>query len=142
MDSNGDTTAGVTVPNTKLARDATELVRESTSDLIYNHSRRVYWFASLQGRNRGLSFDPELLYIGAMFHDLGLNQQFRGSGHRFEAGPGLSPPGRGSSGRNYLVRYRWTDWMTDEPSPTAAATRFIDPARTSPAANSPSTAVS
>jgi hypothetical protein len=82
--SNGQTAAGVAVPDTKLARDATELVRESTSDLIYNHSRRVYWFGSLQGRNRDLSFDPELLYVGAMFHDLGLNEQFRGSDRRFE----------------------------------------------------------
>jgi hypothetical protein len=46
MYNNGQTTAGVTVPDTKLARDATELVRESTTDLIYNHSRRVYWFGS------------------------------------------------------------------------------------------------
>jgi hypothetical protein len=76
--------AGVTVPDTKLAREATELVRDATTDLVYNHSRRVFWFGSLQGRNRGLSFDPELLYIGAMFHDLGLNEQFRGSGQRFE----------------------------------------------------------
>jgi hypothetical protein len=77
-------TAGVTVPDTKLARDATELVRDSTTDLVYDHSRRVFWFGSLQGRNRGLSFDPELLYIGAMFHDLGLNEQFRHSSRRFE----------------------------------------------------------
>ena len=84
MSTNGQTAAGVTVPDTKLAREATELVRESTTDLVYHHSRRVFWFGSLQGRNRGLSFDPELLYIGAMFHDLGLNEQFRGSGRRFE----------------------------------------------------------
>ena len=84
MSTNGQTAAGVTVPDTKLAREATELVRESTTDLVYHHSRRVYWFGSLQGRNRGLSFDPELLYIGAMFHDLGLNDEFRGSGRRFE----------------------------------------------------------
>ncbi|MEW9533766.1 HD domain-containing protein [Microbispora sp. NPDC049125] len=77
-------TAGVTVPDTKLATEATELVRDTTSDLIYHHSRRVYWFGSLQGRNRGLSFDPELLYIGAMFHDLGLGEAHRGSGRRFE----------------------------------------------------------
>jgi len=80
----GQTAAGVAVPDTKLAREATELVRGATSDLIYHHSRRVYWWGSLQGRNRDLSFDPELLYIGAMFHDLGLNEQFRGSGRRFE----------------------------------------------------------
>jgi hypothetical protein len=84
MGTNGQAAAGVTVPDTKLARDATDLVRDTTTDLIYNHSRRVFWFGSLQGRNRGLSFDPELLYIGAMFHDLGLNEQFRGSGRRFE----------------------------------------------------------
>jgi hypothetical protein len=84
MDTSGQAAAGVTVPDTKLAREATELVRDSTTDLVYNHSRRVFWFGSLQGRNRGLSFDPELLYIGAMFHDLGLNEQFRSSGRRFE----------------------------------------------------------
>jgi hypothetical protein len=84
MSVSGQTAAGVAVPGTKLAREATELVRAATTDLIYHHSRRVYWWGSLQGRNRGLSFDPELLYIGAMFHDLGLNEQFRGSGRRFE----------------------------------------------------------
>ena len=72
------------IPDTTLARDATELVRDSTTDLVFHHSCRVYWFGSLQGRNRGLSFDPELLYIGAMFHDLGLGEPFRGSGRRFE----------------------------------------------------------
>ena len=76
--------AGVAVPDTKLAADATELVRDVTTDLVYDHSRRVFFFGSLEGRKRGLSFDPELLYIGAMFHDLGLNEQFRHSGRRFE----------------------------------------------------------
>jgi hypothetical protein len=76
--------AGVAVPDTKLAAAATELIRDTTNELIYNHSRRVYWFGSLQGRNRGLSFDPELLYIGAMFHDVGLGEPFRTDGRRFE----------------------------------------------------------
>jgi hypothetical protein len=84
MAVSGQAAAGVAVPDTQLAREATELVREATTDLIYHHSRRVYWWGSLQGRNSDLSFDPELLYIGAMFHDLGLNEQFRGSGRRFE----------------------------------------------------------
>ena len=84
MRADGQAAAGVIVPDTKVARDATELVRESATDLVYHHSRRVFFFGSLQGRNRGLSFDPELLYVGAMFHDLGLNEQFRSSGRRFE----------------------------------------------------------
>jgi len=84
MPANRNNAAGIAVPDTKLAREATDLVREATSDLIFHHSRRVYWWGNLQGRNRGLSFDPELLYLGALFHDLGLNREFRGSGRRFE----------------------------------------------------------
>ena len=84
MSVNGQSAAGVTVPDTKLAREATELIRDRTSDLVYNHSRRVFFWGSRQGRNRDLSYDPELLYVGAMFHDLGLNEEFRSSGHRFE----------------------------------------------------------
>jgi hypothetical protein len=84
MPVTGQTAAGVTVPDTKLVRESTDLVRAATTDLVYHHSRRVYFWAELQGRNRGLSYDPELLYLGAMFHDLGLSEQFRGSGRRFE----------------------------------------------------------
>ncbi|MFD7257854.1 HD domain-containing protein [Streptomyces sp. NPDC059874] len=84
MGARGNTAAGVTVPEGKLAAEATELVRDTTSELIYHHSRRVYWFGSLQGHRRGLAFDPELLYVGAMFHDLGLGERFRTSGRRFE----------------------------------------------------------
>ena len=84
MSANNQSAAGVTVPDTKLAREATELIRDRTSDLVFHHSRRVFWWGSLQGRNRGLSFDPELLYIGAMFHDIGLNEEFRHGDRRFE----------------------------------------------------------
>jgi HD domain-containing protein len=84
MTMSGESAAGVAVPDTALAAAATELVREAVPELIYDHSRRVYWFGNLQGRNRGLSFDPELLYIGAMFHDVGLGERFRGGRRRFE----------------------------------------------------------
>jgi HD domain len=79
-----NTAAGVSVPDTKLAREVTELIRDTTTELVYHHSRRVYLWGSVQGGNRDLSFDPELLYVGAMFHDVGLSPQFRGTGHRFE----------------------------------------------------------
>ena len=57
MSVNGQSAAGVTVPDTKLAREATELIRDRTSDLVYNHSRRVFFWGSRQGRNRDLSYD-------------------------------------------------------------------------------------
>lgn len=79
-----ETIAGITIPDTALVRDATELVREATSDLIYHHSRRVFLFGALQGQRRGLAPDLELLYVGAMFHDLGLTAQYGTNDHRFE----------------------------------------------------------
>jgi len=76
--------AGVMVPDSKLAREATELVRDTESLLLFNHSTRVYYFGSLAGKGRGLKFDPELLYIGAMFHDLGMTPEYRSKSDRFE----------------------------------------------------------
>jgi hypothetical protein len=74
----------VAVPDSRLARDATELIRSVESDLLYNHSLRVYSFGALQGNRLGLSYDPELLFIGAMFHDIGLVEGHRSTDDRFE----------------------------------------------------------
>ncbi|HTJ02427.1 MAG TPA: HD domain-containing protein [Methylovirgula sp.] len=75
---------GITIPDSKLARAATELVRDTESPLLFHHSSRVYYFGALAGKRRGLSFDPELLYIGAMFHDMGLTHQHSSAHERFE----------------------------------------------------------
>ena len=74
----------VAVPDSRLVREATELIRSVESDLLYNHSLRVYSFGALQGERRGLFYDPELLYIGAMFHDIGLVEGHRSAHDRFE----------------------------------------------------------
>ena len=74
----------VAAPDSTLARDATELIRSVESDLLYNHSRRVHAFGALQGERQGLHYDPELLYIGAMFHDIGLVDGHRSDRDRFE----------------------------------------------------------
>jgi HD domain len=76
--------AGITIPDSKLATEATELVRDTESDLLFDHSLRVYLFGSLQGRRLGLKYDPELLYIGAIFHDMGLTERYRSASERFE----------------------------------------------------------
>jgi hypothetical protein len=72
------------IPNSKLAREVTEIVRDTESGLLFNHSSRVYLFAALAGEHRGLKFDPELLYAGAMFHDMGLTKAHSSDGERFE----------------------------------------------------------
>lgn len=79
-----ETIAGITIPATQLVAEATELVRGATDELLFNHSRRVFLFGSLQGQRLGLSVDPELLYIGAMFHDLGLTSEHGSQDLRFE----------------------------------------------------------
>ncbi|MER7188426.1 HD domain-containing protein [Streptomyces hyaluromycini] len=76
--------AGVRIPDTALVREATEMVRDVATPLVFDHSRRVYLWGSLRGRALGLAFDPELLYVGAMFHDLGLTKSLRRTDQRFE----------------------------------------------------------
>jgi HD superfamily phosphodiesterase len=78
------TPSPVALPDSPLARDATELIRSVESDLLYHHSLRVYAFGALQGERQGLTYDPELLYIGAMFHDIGLVEGHRSAHDRFE----------------------------------------------------------
>ncbi|AHX13374.1 phosphohydrolase [Dyella jiangningensis] len=75
---------GIQIPDSLIARDATELVRDTESELLFLHSMRVYAWGALAGMRQGLNFDPELLYVGAMFHDLGLADRFHGSALRFE----------------------------------------------------------
>jgi hypothetical protein len=75
---------GVTVPDSKLAREVTELVRDTASALLFNHSCRVYHFAYLAGHRNGQIFDAELLYLGAMFHDMGLTARYSSPTERFE----------------------------------------------------------
>jgi hypothetical protein len=78
------TIQGVRIPDSKLAGEITELVRDTESPLLFQHSSRVYYFAALAGTHRGLSFDAELLYAGAMFHDLGLTPKHSSAQERFE----------------------------------------------------------
>lgn len=75
---------GVAVPDSKMASEATELVRDTASPLLFNHSSRVYYFGALAGQRRGLPYDAALLYVGAMFHDLGLTARHSSKTDRFE----------------------------------------------------------
>jgi hypothetical protein len=72
------------IPDSSLARAITEFVRDTETDLLFNHSSRVYHFGALAGLQRGLTFDRELLYAGAMFHDVGLMPSHSSAHERFE----------------------------------------------------------
>jgi HD domain len=75
---------GIHIPDTKFAREITEVVRDTESPLLFHHSSRVYYWGALAGKRRGLKFDPELLYAGAMFHDMGLTRRHSSPDERFE----------------------------------------------------------
>lgn len=76
--------AGIRIPDSALVLEATDFIRDAEDDLLFHHSRRVFLFGALQGLRRGLQPDLELLYVAAMFHDLGLTERYGTSSLRFE----------------------------------------------------------
>jgi HD domain len=76
--------SGIKVPDSKIAREAAEFVRQHESELLFNHSVRVYLFGVMKGIRQNLKFDSELLYVAALFHDLGLTAVCHSDTKRFE----------------------------------------------------------
>ncbi|MGO1923463.1 MAG: HD domain-containing protein [Jeotgalicoccus sp.] len=74
----------IKVPDSKIITDAQDLVHEYGNELIWNHSNRVYLFGAVKGDQDKMNYDHELLYISALFHDLGLTKQFSSDDLRFE----------------------------------------------------------
>ena len=79
-----ETIAGITIPDTELVHAATSFVREAADDTLFHHSRRVFLWGSLKASARGLDVDPELAYVGGLFHDLGLTPAHATKDRRFE----------------------------------------------------------
>ena len=78
------TSSYLVIPDSLLAKEATDILREHSTEVLINHSLRVYLFAAEQGRQQKLRFDPALLYVAAAFHDLGLIKKFSSATERFE----------------------------------------------------------
>ena len=72
------------VPDTQMTREATALLREFSTPILFNHSHRVFFWANEMGRQTGKKFDVELLFICAAFHDFGLLERFSSVTDRFE----------------------------------------------------------
>jgi HD superfamily phosphodiesterase len=94
--------AGVTIPDTELVREATARVRKVTDDTLFNHSRRVFLWGSLKAAARGLDVDPELAYVGGLFHDLGLTPAYGTKDQRFEIDGA-------DAARNFLLEFGRTE---------------------------------
>lgn len=74
----------IKVPDSKIITEAQDLVHEYGNELIWNHSNRVYLFGAVKGDQDQVQYDHELLYISALFHDLGLTKKYSSDNLRFE----------------------------------------------------------
>jgi hypothetical protein len=99
--------AGIEVPDSTMAKAVTELVRDTETDLLYHHSRRVFLFGALAGKRKRLDFDPELLYVGAMFHDMGIMDKYASTTDRFEVDGA-------NAARNFLSAYDVSERDVDD----------------------------
>ncbi|OMC35232.1 diguanylate cyclase [Mycobacterium sp. GA-1841] len=125
--SSTNTIAGIELPDTPLVRDVTEYVRDVEDDLLFHHSRRVFYFGALQGLRRGLRPDLELLYVGAMFHDIGLTESYRTASQlRFEVDGA-------NAARDFLVQHGVDEaaarkvWLGIALHTTPGIPQFLDP---------------
>ena len=76
--------SGIRARDSKLAEGGAQLIRNSEGELLFQHSTRVYYWAALAGKRKGLGFDPDLLFVAAMFHDYGLTEKYGQSHLRYE----------------------------------------------------------
>jgi hypothetical protein len=75
-------------PDSGTARAALEVATTYCTPALLNHSVRSYLWAAAYGLDRGVDFDAELLYVAALFHDVGLLREFDNHRLPFEAAGG------------------------------------------------------
>ena len=63
---------GMPVPDSAIAKQARELIGDVEEPYLVNHSIRAYAWAVELALHDGLDFDPEILYVSAALHDIGL----------------------------------------------------------------------
>ena len=107
------------VPATGATKAAEEVLRRYAGDALANHAVRSAVFAAAYGRLTGVGYDPELLHVAGLLHDLGLEPAF--DSHRlpfevaggelawvFGAGLGWPEPHRQRLA-DVVVRHMWAD---------------------------------
>lgn len=70
-------------PDTDVCVAAMELARDHSPPFLFNHVMRTFAFGRDAGALQGADYDPEMLFLGSVLHDLGLVERFIGE-DRFE----------------------------------------------------------
>lgn len=92
-------------PDTPIAIASRDLCREVSSVGMTNHCERTFVFGAALGEREGYAFDPELLYVASMLHDLGLPERFDGP-EEFEVQGA-------NAAHDFLVGRGWEDSRAD-----------------------------
>ena len=75
--------AGVSVPDSPLITAALEYAQKLSEPYLFNHAVRSWLFAAKIGDLKGIDYDPEVVAVGTILHDIGLTAGVSGS-NRFE----------------------------------------------------------
>lgn len=67
---------GMPVPDSAVARAARELIADVEPAFLVNHSIRAYAWAVELAAHDQLAFDPEILYVASVLHDIGLVSEY------------------------------------------------------------------
>ncbi|MEU0593646.1 HD domain-containing protein [Streptomyces ardesiacus] len=76
------------VPDSAASAAALEVATAYLSPALLHHSLRAYAWAAARGTMDGIPFDPELLYVAALHHDIGLVPEFDSHTVAFEEASG------------------------------------------------------
>lgn len=76
--------AGIPIPDSQLASEATSLAKSAEPVEIFNHSLRTYLFAELIAKAKNVSHDQELVYVASILHDTGMCSQYMSATSPFE----------------------------------------------------------
>ena len=67
--------AGVSVPDGPLITAVIEHAQRLSEPYLFNHAMRSWLFAEAIGRIKGIDYDREVVAIGTILHDIGLDCQ-------------------------------------------------------------------
>ena len=90
------------MPDGVTSAAALEVATAHHSPALLNHSLRAYVWAAARGAADGIAFDPELLYVAALFHDIGLVPTFDSHTVAFEQAGYEHRGERGVPGREFF----------------------------------------
>lgn len=74
----------INLPNTAMAQETRELLKKYGDELLWNHCHRVFFFGAVKSLQDDRCVNLELLYVAALFHDMGLTKKYSSECDRFE----------------------------------------------------------